>query len=232
MNSTKKFKDNFYSIVCPYSQGTMPSCDDWYHGYCTGKYGRQLEQFVSHDDDVAVAAKMLQLSRQVNQLKERVEAESLHSRKSSMWKDASTIDNFPNMTEEQLHVPEMTCGSYQLKLSRCYIQEHLHVNHDILVHIEDPQLLKVKMQIRHVSSKAHILWISYDEVEVTAWYCLCKTAPGREWSVCVFTLRPSCGISGMPVTYTHLTAYSIFRVMNPGEHSLLSPRETTLENVH
>lgn len=66
------------------------------------------------------------------------------------------------------------CGSYQFKLSRCYIQEQLDGNHDILVHREDSQFLKVKMQSRHVSSKAHVLWISYDEVEVTAWYCLCK----------------------------------------------------------
>lgn len=114
---------------------------------------------------------MLHLSRQVNGLKERVEAESLHSRKSSMWRDASTIDDFLNMTEEQLH--EMTCGSYQLKLSRCYIQEHLDGNHDILVHREDPQLLKVKMQSRHVSSKAHVLWISYNEVEVWCELFIC-----------------------------------------------------------
>lgn len=97
---------------------------------------------------------MLHLSRQVNGLKERVEAESLYSRKSSMWRAASTIDEFPKMTEEQLRA--LTCGSYmyKLQLSRCYIQEHLDGNHDILVHREEPQLLKVKMQSRHVSSKA------------------------------------------------------------------------------
>lgn len=156
----------------------------------------------AHDDDVAVAAKMLHLSRQVNVLKERVEAESLHSRKSSMWRDASTIDDFPKMTEEQLR--EMTCGSYQLKLSRCYIQEHLDGNHDILVHREDPQLLKVKMQSRHVSSKAHVLWISYNEVEVTAWYCLCKTG-ARVVGVCTRCVRPV--VSRVCQTQTGLFEY-------------------------
>lgn len=121
---------------------------------------------LAQEDDSAVAARMLQLSHQVNSLKERVEAEELDGRKSSVWIDASTLHDFPKLTEQQLR--EMTCGSYQLKLSRCYIKEHIDGNHDILIHREDRHLLKVKMQSRHVSSKAHILWISFNETEVNA----------------------------------------------------------------
>ncbi|XP_061190345.1 uncharacterized protein LOC133198237 [Saccostrea echinata] len=135
----------------------------------------------AHDDDFAVAAKMLYLSCQVNTLKERVEKENLHSRKTTMWTDASSVQDFPKLSEEQLR--EITCGTYQLKLSKFYIQEHLEGNQDILVHKEDPHLLKVKMQSRHVSSKSHVLWISYNAAEVTAWYCLCKTG-ARVVGVC------------------------------------------------
>ncbi|XP_062587204.1 uncharacterized protein LOC134248846 [Saccostrea cucullata] len=135
----------------------------------------------AHEDEVAMAAKMLHLSRQVNTLKERVERENLNSRKTTMWTNASSIQDFPQLSEEQLR--EITCGTYQLKLSRFYIQEHLEGNQDILVHREDPHLLKVKMQSRHVSSKSHVLWISYNAAEVTAWYCLCKTG-ARVVGVC------------------------------------------------
>lgn len=100
---------------------------------------------LAQEDDSAVAARMLQLSHQVNCLKERVEVEELDGRKSSVWIDASTLHDFPKLTEQQLR--EMTCGSYQLNFSRCYIKEHIDGNHDILIHREDRQLLKVKCKV-------------------------------------------------------------------------------------
>lgn len=124
---------------------------------------------------------MLYLSRQVNTLKERVETENLDTRKSTIWKEATTVVDFPRLSEERLR--ELTCGTYQLRLSKSYIQEHLDGNHDIFVHQEDPHLLKVKLQSRHVSAKSHLLWISYTEADITAWYCRCKTG-ARVVGVC------------------------------------------------
>ncbi|XP_056014968.1 uncharacterized protein LOC125654892 [Ostrea edulis] len=133
------------------------------------------------EDDVAIASKMLYLSRQLNTLKERVETENLDMRKSTIWKEATTVVDFPRLSEERLR--ELTCGTYQLRLSKSYIQEHLDGNHDIFVHQEDPHLLKVKLQSRHVSAKSHLLWISYTEADITAWYCRCKTG-ARVVGVC------------------------------------------------
>ena len=95
------------------------------------------------EDDVAVGARMLYLSHQVNTLKERVEMEHLDTRRSTVWKEATQVVDFPRLSEERLR--ELTCGTYQLKLSKSYIQEHVDGKNDIFVHQEDPNLLKVKL---------------------------------------------------------------------------------------
>lgn len=76
------------------------------------------------------------------------------------------------MDEEQLR--SITCGVYQLRLSPSYAQEHVEGDCSIQVHREEPGLLRVKLQSRHVSSRSYLLWIQYDEGEVKAWYCKCR----------------------------------------------------------
>ena len=64
-----------------------------------------------------------------------------------------------------------------------YIQEHIDGESDILVHKEDPGLIRVKIQSRHISSKQYILWIKFSESAITAWYCKCR-AGARVVGVC------------------------------------------------
>ncbi|CAG2245126.1 unnamed protein product [Mytilus edulis] len=133
------------------------------------------------DNEEALAAKMLYLSKRVNTLKQRVEEENLERRK-TIWKEPDNIlDDFPLLDEEDLR--NITCGVYQIKLSTSYIQEHLEGNCQILVHKEDDHLIRVKLQSRHVSSKTYILWIEYTSAEITAWYCKCR-AGARVVGVC------------------------------------------------
>lgn len=80
--------------------------------------------------------------------------------------------DFPNMDEEQLRA--ITCGVYQLRLSPSYAQEHIEGDCSIQVHREEPGLLRVKLQSRHVSSRSYLLWIQFGEGEVKAWYCKCR----------------------------------------------------------
>ena len=102
-----------------------------------------IEHYLSgQEDDVAVGARMLYLSRQVNTLKERVETEHLYTRRSTVWKEATAVVDFPRLSEERLR--ELT--TYQLKLSKSYIQEH------------------VDGKNRHTILKSHVLWISYSVV--------------------------------------------------------------------
>ena len=78
------------------------------------------------------------------------------------------------LSEEKLR--ELTIGVYQLKQAKSYTNEHLDDNGEYEIHIHrvDDTLIKVKLQSRHTSSKSYDLWIQYDEVSVTGWYCKCR----------------------------------------------------------
>ncbi|XP_062614064.1 uncharacterized protein LOC134275789 [Saccostrea cucullata] len=165
--------------VSPTNQ--VPFVGDYIRIICaiSNKYFPPLS--TAQEDDMAVAAKMKYLSIGVNLLKERVENEKLDKR-TVIWREVQLLDlDFPRLSEERLR--ELTCGIYQLNLASSYIQEHLDGNSDVYVHQEDPHLIRVKIQSRHTSAKKHLLWISYNETEVTAWYCKCKTG-ARVVGVC------------------------------------------------
>lgn len=79
----------------------------------------------------------------------------------------------------------ITCGVYQLKLSPSYIQEYLDDESQILIHKEDPGLIRVKINSRHTSSKQYLLWIQFTESTISAWYCKCRTG-ARVVGVCPY----------------------------------------------
>lgn len=134
---------------------------------------RYLKPLASGDtaEDQALGAKMGFLSKQVNTLQHHVEGNHL-DRRSVCWKEVDDLMDFPNMDEEQLRA--ITCGVYQLRLSPSYAQEHIEGDCSIQVHREEPGLLRVNLQSRHVSSRSYLLWIQYGEGEVKAWYCKCR----------------------------------------------------------
>lgn len=131
---------------------------------------------------MAVAAKMQFIAKQVNHLKEEVEARKLHSRV-AMWRNPEDLDSlgFPHLDEDDIR--NITCGVYQLKLASSYAAEHFQDGSNILIHKEDPNLLRIKIQSRHVSAKSYLLWIRFDESSITGWYCQCK-AGARVVGVC------------------------------------------------
>ena len=153
----------------------IPYIGDFVRIVCalTNKYMPPLSSPASVEQDQAVAAKMLTQCGKVNALKEMIEEKKLPKR-GKCWKSAEDmpLEDFPKMTEEQLR--ELTLGVYQLRLSPSYIQEHLDGNCDINFFAEDPYLLCVKMQSRHVSSRAYMLWIKYTDDSIESWYCLCR----------------------------------------------------------
>lgn len=126
---------------------------------------------------------MLYLSHQKNNLQQYVLENGL-DRRSVIWKPIDQVDsleNFPKLDEEDLS--NITCGSYQLRLSSSYIQEHIEGEADMFVHREDPGLIQVKLQSRHVSSRKHSLWIQFNETQIIATYCKCR-AGARVVGVC------------------------------------------------
>lgn len=98
----------------------------------------------------------------------------------SNWEkiDASvddTVPDFLKLNEDDLR--NLTLGVYQLKLAKCYQNEHQNDNgqYNILINKQDNQLLMAKIQSRHVSKKEYKIWITYDECMVKGWYCQCKS---------------------------------------------------------
>ncbi|XP_065923262.1 uncharacterized protein [Magallana gigas] len=167
--------------ILPTSQ--IPFIGDYVKIVCSisNKYYPPLSSG-DRDADMAVAAKMQFLAKQVNHLKEEVEARKLHSRV-AMWRNPEDLDSlgFPHLDEDDIR--NITCGVYQLKLASSYAAEHFQDGSNILIHKEDPNLLRIKIQSRHVSAKSYLLWIRFDESSITGWYCQCK-AGARVVGVC------------------------------------------------
>lgn len=173
----KRFK--YFSNTLPTSQ--VPYIQDNIKNVCaiSNKFYPPLSTGLSAEDEV-LGAKMKHLSTQVNSLKAFVEENALEW-KSSKWSTADGLEDFSKLSEEDLR--NITCGTYQLKLSPSYVQEYLGEESDILVFKEDPGLLRVKVQSRHISSKQYLLWIKFTESNITAWFCKCR-AGARVVGVC------------------------------------------------
>ncbi|XP_062600940.1 uncharacterized protein LOC134262562 [Saccostrea cucullata] len=87
------------------------------------------------DEEESLGLKMLHLSKQVNVLQQQVEEQHL-DRRSGCWEPVEDLRGFPYLDEEQLR--NLTCGTYQLRLSPNYAQEHLEGDCHIQVHKEEP----------------------------------------------------------------------------------------------
>lgn len=153
----------------------IPFVGDYVRIVCalSNKFFPPLSKSHSIEEDEADAAKMLYLSKQVNNLQRSVEDNGLN-RRPTQWQPVPEcgIENFPTLDEEQLR--NLTCGTYQLKLSRSYIQEHIDGDCDIWFHKDNDRLLRVKIQSRHTSSKQYLVCIEFSDCSVDAWYCTCR----------------------------------------------------------
>lgn len=74
---------------------------------------------------------------------------------------------------------DITLGVYQVKQAPSYSKEHLcDGSYNIMIHKENQNIVKVKIQSRHVRSVTHTLWIEFDPNDflepITSWYCTCK----------------------------------------------------------
>ncbi|XP_060604358.1 uncharacterized protein LOC132757169 [Ruditapes philippinarum] len=162
----------YFNHVLPTNQ--IPYIGDYIRIVCAicNKYFKPLCNADS-DDDSRLASKMRALSSNANILKSYVEDNNLE-RRSALWKpvDDSSLQSFPRFNEEQLR--SLTCGVYQLKMSSSYIQEHLDGNCEIQVHNDDSDLIRVRIQSRHTSSRKYLLWIRFSAADIEAWYCKCR----------------------------------------------------------
>lgn len=105
---------------------------------------------------------MLHLSRLNNDLQIQVEKDNLYKIRGH-WQEIDAADiNFPVMTEEEIR--GLAIGVYQVGQAKPYVQEQFNENSEIEVMVN-------QIDRRHISSKSYLLWIVFDEIEVTSWYC-------------------------------------------------------------
>lgn len=134
---------------------------------------------------------MLYLSHQKKNLEQYV-LKNVLDRRSVIWKPidhADRLENFQRLDEEDLS--NITCGSYQLRLSFCYIQQHIKWEVDIFVHRKDPGLIQVKLQSRHVSSRKYSLCIQFNETQIMR--PTANAEQERELQWCVLMWQLYCG---------------------------------------
>ncbi|XP_060602549.1 uncharacterized protein LOC132755673 [Ruditapes philippinarum] len=158
--------------VLPTNQ--VPYIGDYVRIICAtcNKYLSPLNATKDLMDDTLVAERMRDKIQNVNHLQSYVQENELYKRNISKWQAVQEIDNFPSIDDFTLSL--LTLGTYQMKLCQSYAQEYLDGDCDILVYKESKDLLRVRLQSRHVSSKSYFVWIQYDSDHVKAWYCQCK----------------------------------------------------------
>ncbi|XP_046559913.1 uncharacterized protein LOC124268930 [Haliotis rubra] len=130
----------------------------------------------SHDPEgERIASLMLERSRQGNPVKELVERENLLRRRNVYIPITEADDvSFPVLSLDELR--DITMGVYQLKLAPAYVANHVDSDnaYQLFLCKEVDDLIRVKIQSRHVGSLLHTLWVQFTEVKVTGWYCTCK----------------------------------------------------------
>lgn len=129
------------------------------------------------ENDELLAAKMLHLSKQKNELQAKVEESNLDKRSSVNWdplEGDNSVQDFPVMSEEDLR--NLTLGIYQIKQAKSYTREHFDSEgeYQIFLHKIEDGLLHIKLQSRHTSAKKYDLWIQYNDMNIIGWYCKCK----------------------------------------------------------
>ncbi|CAG2251516.1 unnamed protein product [Mytilus edulis] len=125
------------------------------------------------NDDIG--KEMIEKAQLDNHVKLYVEEHNLLRRK-TVYKEvdgATELIMFPRISLD--HLRQITMGIYQIKLAKRYTDAHQEDDNYALYICKDrPDLLRVKMQSRHSSSRCYHLWLEYDENDVSGWYCTCK----------------------------------------------------------
>lgn len=134
--------------------------------------------------DTLLAQQMRSLLGRNNLLQERVLLGTLSSR--SKWKSIDEdIFDFPPLSLEQLR--ELLFGSYQIKVARSYVEEHMDTQGAYLIQVDhsEPHILRANIQSRHSNARTYKVWIQYSfsQEPIEAWYCQC-TAGARNLGSC------------------------------------------------
>lgn len=97
------------------------------------------------------------------------------------WKreDGNSVIDFPKLSLAEIE--KVTLGSFQLKIAKRYIQQHLKENGQFEIRIADGQegFIRAQIHSRFSSRKHHNVFVKYDPMvsssdTITGYYCTCK----------------------------------------------------------
>jgi hypothetical protein len=98
-----------------------------------------------------------------------------------------TRSHWRNMDDESIVFPEIDLdylrelffGTYQIKQSKTYTEEHLDEDGNYIVQVapEEGEIIRCRIQSRHSNATRYYAWIRYSLLDNTikAWYCQCRS---------------------------------------------------------
>ncbi|CAF4452172.1 unnamed protein product, partial [Rotaria magnacalcarata] len=172
-NSTIRFISDYLDIICA----------------LINKYQCSAVKDIENGREIAM--KMREMLTTENRLQERL---AKHTGTTSLhWSKHNAANfQFPPLTEENIR--DLTFGSYQIRMAKSYIIEHIRQSQtneeemEFLVELcnEHDDLVRARFQSRHSNNKNHIATVQFDnhkQQPIDAWYCTCS-AGAREVGMC------------------------------------------------
>lgn len=145
---------------------------------CAGILNRYFPPITMNGANAELAQEILQRANQPNAMKDRVENQQLQQRR-GRWVPLNHehIPNFPELSLEYLR--DLTVGTYHINLAASYIQDTRQRERQTEVHVDDnnniENVIRVRIYSRFRNATKYQLWIQYDNVEILAYYCTCKS---------------------------------------------------------
>ncbi|CAF3548310.1 unnamed protein product [Rotaria socialis] len=142
-------------------------------------------------DGQEIAAQMREMWKAENALEQHLR--ELDQGETLRWsKYNAAMCLFPSLTEDD--VRNLTFGSYQIKMAKSYIVDHLQqsdINEEQLEFVvelcgEHDDLVRARFQSRHSNRKKYIATVRFNEKNeqpITGWFCTCSVG-GREVGMC------------------------------------------------
>ena len=121
-------------------------------------YGKKILCDVGNEE--VVAQKILSGLKKNNEFNTYIQENSLVKKRRNFEKlNEAALEDFPKLTENDLEI--LTLGKYQIAQSLAYISEHYDNHFPLSVSKIESDIILVKIQSRHISSKKYNVFIRY-----------------------------------------------------------------------
>lgn len=143
---------------------------------CLNAFRGPIVVNADNDQSRVIAQRMTEQKSQNNTLKYDVDRGLISAR--SRWKklDDESIA-FPEVDLDDLR--ELFFGTYQIKQSRTYAEEHLDEDGNYIIEVapEEGEIIRCRVQSRHSNATRYYAWIRYslEDNTIKAWYCQCRS---------------------------------------------------------